>query len=184
MHLTRKPLPTNFLLVLLSLLTLAIDVFSQPTMKIGTGMTSKLLDANTIHNNLTKGAKPYRLTEISSLPKPSNLNDSQANTCRTSTFYMTLPAGTGEKIALQKVQTTQDDNFLVAGTVTLSDNSQEGAIIKMTNAGVILSQTRIRVTGKSTYLYSMKVMLNGNIAIAGSIQDGSNLFLSLSYCPI
>ena len=80
--------------------------------------------------------------------KKLNLNQTAGrslSTCNTTTFYMHLPAAAGEKINLQELQTLPGGDFIAFGNRVLTNNQQEGIIIRMTNGGTIVSQQTFQV---------------------------------------
>ena len=103
-------------------------------------------------------------------------NRPSSSTCNTSTFYLNITAGPGEKINLKDIQTLPDGNFLLTGNIILANLEQEGLLCVMSNSGSILQQQRFRVNGNSTTLFAAKAQYNGNIFIAGVVQSASNAF--------
>ncbi len=100
-------------------------------------------------------------------------NDNTVN-CNTSTFYMRIPALTGEKIELKELQTLPGGDFSAVGNTISAANQKNGLVIRLNNSGVIISQQQLTINNKPTIVFNMKVTLQGSIIIAGIINDGSN----------
>lgn len=99
---------------------------------------------------------------------------SNAINCNTSTFYMHIPASSNEKIELKELQTLPDGDFIAVGNTISSANQKNGLIIRLSNAGVLLSQQQLYINNGFVTIFNMKVTLEGDIVIAGVTNDGSN----------
>ncbi|NII24857.1 gliding motility-associated C-terminal domain-containing protein [Pseudoflavitalea sp. X16] len=97
-----------------------------------------------------------------------------AAACNNSTFKLRIPAATGEKITLAKLQTFPDNSYLAAGTITLSNGTKEGLLIVLSNDGAIITQKRIRINNGPVTITDAKIALSGDFYIAGFFSDGSN----------
>lgn len=95
-------------------------------------------------------------------------------TCKTSTYYLRFSPAAGEKIELRTLHTFIDANILVAGNITSAGGQQEGLLIKLDNAGAIINQTKLRVEGQPCTLYSAGTLTQGDLVIAGTINNGGN----------
>ena len=99
-------------------------------------------------------------------------------TCNTTTFYMHLPAAAGEKINLQELQTLPGGDFIAFGNRVLTNNQQEGIIIRMTNGGTIVSQQTLRINNQPATISAARIWASGNIVIAGIINSTSSVFVA------
>lgn len=95
-------------------------------------------------------------------------------TCKTTTWYLRFSPAAGEKIEIRALHTFIDANILVAGNITSAGGQQEGLLIKLDNAGAILNQTKLRVEGQPCTLYSAGTLIQGDLVIAGTINNGGN----------
>jgi hypothetical protein len=117
---------------------------------------------------------PIDLAKLSKRTVDSN------NECRTSTFYMRLAAPVGQKIDLKEIQTLPNGNFILAGNIILATAVREGMIYIMDNSGNLVSQRIIRVNNNPASINSMKILLSGQIVIAGIVNDAQDkAFISL-----
>lgn len=103
-------------------------------------------------------------------------NNDVSSACNTSTFYLNITAGPGEKINLKDIQTLPDGNFLLTGNIILPSLVQEGLLCVMNNSGNILQQQRFSVNGNSTTLFAAKAQYNGSIFIAGVVESATKAF--------
>ncbi|MFL5740073.1 MAG: gliding motility-associated C-terminal domain-containing protein [Flavisolibacter sp.] len=103
----------------------------------------------------------------------------RAQTCITDTYHMELPAPAGEKIRLSALETLPGGDQAVAGTIIQNGVSQ-GFLVRMRPTGSIIAAQRITINGLPTELSSMHALLNGKVALAGMLHDGTNrAFVSL-----
>lgn len=139
--------------------------------------------AQTLKSPVPQPVQPdsfIRIQQPSILPARLNTSLSPGNrqtnaaACNNSTFKLRIPAATGEKITLAKLQTFPDNSYLAAGTVTLSNSNKEGMLLVLSNDGAITAQKRIRINSLPVIITDAKITLTGDFYITGFFSDGSN----------
>jgi hypothetical protein len=133
-----------------------------------------------VNDSLTHQVTLTRLPEKGFSDKRSLKTSGILATCNTSTFYMHLSATSGQKINLKGLQTLPNGNFILTGNITTASSAQEGMLCIMTNSGILVSQSQVRINGNPVTLFSALALLNGKLVITGTLNDGSNkAFVSL-----
>lgn len=94
--------------------------------------------------------------------------------CKTSTYYLRLSPAAGEKIEIRALQTLIDADIIVAGNITTAGGQQEGLLIKLDNAGSMVLQKRLLINGQPCTIYSAGTLVQGDMIIAGTINNGLN----------
>lgn len=136
-------------------------------------------------------AKPGRVTphgysnenEATLLPVELGKYDEDAppsTICGTSTFYMRLSDKNGSKIQLHEVQGFVEGGFVAAGELIGSTGSQ-GVIVRLDNAGNILTQQILQVNGNAVSIHSVRINLKGDITFTGTIAANTNDVFVVQY---
>lgn len=104
----------------------------------------------------------------------SALEENDGAACKTTTFYMHLPAPAGQKLVLTEVQTLPNGDFALFGNYILANDKKEGFVMRMSSGGTILFQSKLQVAGKPVALSGAAVQLSGGVVVSGIVQDGTN----------
>jgi gliding motility-associated-like protein len=132
-------------------------------MKIPSGMASVQPAALTKHQLVVNASTPMQLRQSQT-----------TNNCNTSTFYLDIPAPAGNKISVAEIEPLPTGDFIISGTLTNSSNEDEGLLIRLSNSGNVVAQTTLKVNNHPVKISAGKVQLNGQVVIAGIVNDGSN----------
>ena len=146
-------------------------------------LTILLLIVFCLTTNLTFGKSVYFLNKKSCFENTNHIykvfsepptGGVSLTTCNTSTFRLNLNTTNGDKLTVVEVQTMLNGDFLIAGNLFSTNGQTEGLIIQLGHSGSIVSENSFKVGNASVLLQGMKVLITGEVVIAGIINDGSN----------
>ena len=159
----------KILLILCLMLSKTVNAQNKPAIK-----KQKFTIGNPFLDSMLKRGRPL----ISRSVKSSQFHSIVTSTCNTSTFYMHLPALSGQGLELKSIQTLPEGNFIAAINNILANNERMATIVKISNDGTILKQQQILINNKSFAANDMRVMIDGSILIGGvENEDPANVVI-------